>query len=450
MNEYLSNIQSKVDAYANKQKYSIKIKEMLEKYLSRPSFIAKFIKDREILFLLSVNVNNKNKEDYDKVCELIKDLSLVPENLLIKDSEITKIEDTKSKLKKYLTNLKNSFETLSKESFKDINLFHAELSKIGKDSKVNIKLITAYMYKVGFNTKEINDFLAYYAKENMGIYERKVKEIDSNAEKVRIEMIDKNNKANMRRIKRENKKNALINVCSPATDELLKKVSMLLDKYKNILIDKQIVNSYELFYLDSTIDFDLLLQDKSALDKILMCIKSEYDFIESVKSEFSENDAKIEIEKLSKLYTNYQKALFIKNNRAQDIQKMENIFNNEEQKINVHFLVNEKNGKSYFEMSIEENKDMQNYKNNAETFIEKIKSGVVKIGHQNHVLGIEDNVFWARQGKVYICYYPVTESDWIVLTSAKYEDYEKAAEQVYNTCYDQIENIKKNIGGSSI
>lgn len=298
--------------------------------------------------------------------------------------------------------------------------------------------------RLGLTDQEILDFTAYVVKQNMNVYAKEKKEIDSETLRKEEQIIEKT-------LKKENKnqkKRAFKNVKSRESKELLQRCDEVLSNLKNVTKeDENMALSYhDLLVNDASKVVGMLFDANLVLKYLMINISNISTYIKEKENYLSEEDLQDKLKELENLIHGYEEiSLEISQKTYVDKDEVEKRVSDV---INVYYVINSKTNLSYFDEDVNKNKNAMNYKDDANNLIKKIKNGNIKSKKINNIPSIP-NCFYVQQGLTYLSYIILSDDNYLVLTSSMWKGLFNSTNNIYDTEQDQINEIKnKVIGGS--
>lgn len=453
---YIENIKREIENFNKKQ-------ITLEQYSEKLGFLNRLIKNNRFDFNRFLkgtpNITNNKEVSYSTLKPifslfltdeeekefnlLVRNLSNCPEGFLTEDSKFDNIEKSKDKLKDMICSFYIKIQSFKVNKVEDIDRVLNELDGIIPGKDVNVRLIVKTLRHVGFDSEKIDSLLCYIGQSKIDFYIDQMAKLNEKAKETREKQIEAARKKEIRRKKRYIKENCLNNLCSIKTRNLFEQVREII---KNNLRydDSQIIlaRSYmPILDQDYNEFLNLFSTTKEASICLINIIKLKMDDINYFGNELTEEELKIDIDKLEELVNNYNKLL------KTDL-GAESFYMDKANENNLYYLKNENNGLSYVDISKKSLKDA-NYRRSIDSAISKLQSNTFNKNKIIPIAGIDNGKFFVHN-KICLGYIKISDNNYIVLTADSHDKFFSNVENIYNLNIEQIGRIKTSVLGRKV
>lgn len=445
MESYVDIVKNKLTSYnenlIKEQDKINKLKKTIHEYVEKESFpYYDFVNNNYVLNAIRNLVLDEDLSSrFESVISKLKQRNYV--GLFTPDKD--KKDDEKQDLLNVLRDIEQYLSQRIVLHYSELEKKLASFDDVGKVI-IPIKDFQKMFKRLGLTDNEILNFNAYVVKQNMNVYDKEKKKIDSETLKLEEQIIEKS----LKKESKSQKKRSFKNVKSMESKELLQRCDKVLGNLKNVTKeDENMALSYrELLIDDASEVVDMLFDTNLVLKYLMINISNISTYIKEKESYLSEEDLQDKLKELKKLIDSYEKI-------SSKVSQKTYVDKDDDEKrvsdvINVHYVINSKTNLSYFEEDIKENKNAMNYESDANNLIKKIKNGNIKSKKINNIPRIP-NCFYVQQGLTYLSYIILSDDNYLVLTSSMWKDLFNSTNNIYDTEQEQINEIKNNVIGGS-
>ena len=421
-----------------------KLKSMIEVYFESDNFsYSDFINNYSISIGINNNVLDENlKSIFNEIISELRKESYVK---LVSSYDKSLINE-KTLLLKTLRDILSYLNDSSVRYYLSLDERLKLFDDIGKKEVYVSKDFNLMLTRLGLSKEEIVSFNCFVTKKNMDLYTKLIKKIEEETKEKEEEII----KGQLRKEARYKKKNSFKNEKSKSAKNIISLSSELLKnltEYNND--DVNMALSYQEFLIN---DINSVLKSVydvgSVMKYLLLNISYIASYIKEKESLQSEEELLKPLNDLQRLCNNYEMVEKLNSPKVtfNDEEALEN--NKHDNLINVYFVHNSKTSESYYEEDISKNKASGDYEKNARIIVEKMLRGNYVSKPKKVFPGIP-NCFYVQQGLTYLSFIMLSDNNYVILTSSKWDDLFKITNNIYKTEQDEINMIKKNVIGGA-
>ncbi len=427
-NNLINKLKGDINSYLNAQNFSY------HDFITNKSIriiIGNLVEDKKLVDNFNKAVSDLLQVDWIKlVSNLDKNVSVQKQTLLKSVSEVLGYLNKHEV--NYYTNLDKTLEVLD---------------NLGNSVVQIDKYFNKMLERLGLNSEEILELNAYVTKQNMIVYASTMKKIDDTA----LNNEEKAIESALKKETRKRKKHVFAKDKSVQATMLLEKADLLL---KELDAYEKTDENMAIAYLDLLLnDVDTIvatsLDSKTLLKCLLINILDIRSYITKNESNFLESELSEKLDALKKLCENYEllKIKIMSQNNEVDLKYQDSSSTNKNMdEISVYYIYNSKTNKEYYEEDLINNKAAPNYVNNARNMVEKLLKGNYNLKNKKSVKGIP-NCFYVQQGLTYLSFLMVSQKDYIIITSSKWDDLFRMTKNICESEQDQIKNLRNEITG---
>ena len=421
-----------------------KLKSMIEVYFESDEFsYPGFVNNYSISISINNNVLNENlKSIFNEIVNKLRKESYVKLTSSYDKSLISEKAMLLKTLRDILSYLNNNSVRYYLSLDERLKLF----DEIGKKEVYVSKDFNLMLTRLGLSKEEVVSFNCFVTKKNIDLYTKLISKIEKEAKEKEEEII----KGQLRKEARYKKKISFKNEKSKSAKNIIELSSELL---KNLTEynddDVNMALSYQEFLIN---DINSVLKSVydvgSVMKYLLLNISYIASYIKEKESLQSEEELLKPLNDLQRLCNNYEMVEKLNSPKVtfNDEEALEN--NKHDNLINVYFVHNSKTSESYYEEDIRKNKASGDYEKNARIIVEKMSRGNYVSKPKKVFPGIS-NCFYVQQGLTYLSFIMLSDNNYVILTSSKWDDLFKITNNIYKTEQDEINMIKKNVIGGA-
>lgn len=445
MENYLSDLKKRLVDYNNlliqRNNDISKLENMINDYFKKDDFlyanfinnvsiktaVQKFVADKKLLSSFNEITKELSKMDYVKLSSRLD----------------AKANRRKIKLLEVLRAILKHLEEIKEKYYYTLDERLMLLDDVGRKAVIIEKDFNLMLKRLGLSSEEIVEFNAYVIKQNMMVYLNKTKEIDS----ALVEKEEKILNDKMAKEERRRKRHVFAKEKSAFAKDLLRNAESFLNELTSY---EELDKNMSLAYHDILIeDFDKtrkdINDDELVLKYLLINISNISTYIKQNETKYTESELFDKLNELKNLCDNCKTLLDIRKKELNytDANEIKTNLN-----IKLHFIYDDKTNKTYIEQDLQENRDTTNYVKNVEMIIDKIKKGIYSTQSKKNFPKIP-NCYYVQQGITYVSFIMLSQDDYIVLTSSKWDDLFHKTNRIYNAEQQQIDSVKKMIQGDA-